>query len=382
MKRKLVAILLILCMSVSFSHVAHASSCSLDSEDELKKRRDIDDILFPDEDTMFNQMLKQLPYDEQYLLSNGIIDSNSLERKIYVETKTPLGVKRIAQSTYYYSTLDMPSANFYIVTECWKNKDYTTTTYNGETCFKFTKNGIVIYVKKTAFYPTENSSYYDKSGQNPSNGVVSSIVSNYLNDNNTSMYYTALWRIFNADGLQYVQLSMYGTQAFKYEEDEIVLQHRVVTCSDSSALIRMNAPKYPTLKVTIANTGAGNRYLGGYYIKGVGSSTSTKDISKLINLGYKTYKLASGIAVSNLSFNDVYSLYNVVVGLNKSGSTYLSDTIPLSNPGKNIYSYSCGLKSPFALENTSHYYQIHVGLNGADGTSLKYKVTLTTSSSK
>ncbi len=110
----------------------------------------------------------------------------------------------------------------------------------------------------------------------------------------------------------------------------------------------------------------------------MGSNTIVSDISSLIQLGYKTYKVA---AVSSLTFDDVASLLDM--DLNKTGiltKTYLSDTIALSNVASSIYSYSCSLASPFALEDNGDYFQAHIGLNGADGTSLTYKVTLTTSS--
>ena len=83
-----------------------------------------------------------------------------------------------------------------------------------------------------------------------------------------------------------------------------------------------------------------------------------------------------------MSFDDVASLFDAVVSLDKSGilnKTYLSDTIPLSNTYENIYSYSCSLTSPFALEDNGDYFQTHIGLNGADGTSLSYKVTVSSS---
>lgn len=115
----------------------------------------------------------------------------------------------------------------------------------------------------------------------------------------------------------------------------------------------------------------------------MGSNTGVSDISSLIQLGYKTYKVAAGAAVSSLTFDDVASLFDMAVDLNKTGiltKTYLSDTIALSNVASSIYSYSCSLASPFALEDNGDYFQAHIGLNGADGTSLTYKVTLTTSS--
>lgn len=274
----------------------------------------------------------------------------------------------------------MPGANFYIVTEGWKNNSYTSATYNGYDCFQFTKDSTTIYVKKTAFYPSSASgASYDKSGRYPaSDSVISTNVTNYLNTGDSSFYYSGRWHIYNADGLAYVQLGVYGTQAFKYEADEVALQHKVITSAGANALNYTGFPKSPTLKLSITNTGSGQRYFGGYFIKGLGDNTSTTDIGPMIELGYKTYKLAASLAVPSLSFGTVKTLYDYAVSLNKTGittKTYLSDTIALSNIAKNIYSYSCSLKCPFSLASNGAYFQAHVGLNGADGTSLKYDVT-------
>lgn len=236
-----------------------------------------------------------------------------------------------------------------------------------------------MYVKKTAF--CTDSSGKETSGKIGSASLISTNLTNYLNSGNSDFYYTGTWRVFYADGLDYVQLALYGSQAFKYEEDEIVLQHKAIA-GTNSGLNTMTSLSYPTLQLQITNTGAGNRYLGGYYVKGVGSNTSIDDIASLIDLGYKTAKVASG-TVSNLKFDDVASLFNTMVGLSKSGAltkTYLSDTVALSNVSKNIYAYSCSLKSPFELIGEGHYFQTHIGLNGADGTSLRYKVTVSLNS--
>ena len=334
-------------------------------------------ITNPDEETMFAQMMKQLPAEEADLYARGMIGEESIGRKVNVGIGA---TRKKAVTIYYYPTLNMPGACFYVVTDCWKNKPYysssSTVTYNGKQCFKFQKGSTVVYVCKTAFFPNE-SGFYDKSGQYPSDSSVSADVTNYLNKGNSDFSYSGKWRIFNADGNKYVQLTVFGTQAFKYEEDEIVLQHKVF----ATAGISLRPKQYPTLKLEIVNTGKGRRYFGGYYVKGVGDGKSIGDISTLIQLGFKTAKVAAGLAVSKLSFGDVSSILKLVVSLQKSSGTFLSDTVSLSNVAKKVYSYSCSLKCPFSVASDGNYYQVHIGLNGSDGDKLKYKVTYSHSDS-
>lgn len=353
-----------------------SSSVTTFALESAEKITQLESIMNPDEETMFAQMMAQLPSDEANLLADGLIGEESLGKQVTIKT----GTRSTTAKEYFYHKLDMPGAMFYIVTLGWEDGNYTITTHSGYSCYKFVKDDIIVYVRTSAFNPGASG---DASNKYPSDSTISANVTSYLNSGNSSFYYSGKWRIYTADGLTYVQLAVYGTQAFKYEEDEIVLQHKAITSSGAAALSNMQAPKYPTLKLEIKNTGSGRRYLGGYYVKGVGDNTSVSDISSLIQLGYKTVKVASGVAVANLSFDDVASLFDTVVSLNKSGTfskTYLSDTVPLSNVASNIYSYSCSLASPFALTDKGDYFQTHIGLNGADGTSLSYKVTVSTSS--
>lgn len=364
----------LLCILLTFSLAISISVPAFAQENATSER---ESLLNPDEETMFEQMMRQLPYDEEFLLEEGAISLESLGQPMAIDDKAS-----VQSTTYYYKTLTMPAAMFYIVTVGYRDKDYTSATYNGNECYKFTRGNIIVYVKKTAF--CTDSSGKEKSGKIGSASLISTNLTNYLNSGNSDFYYTGMWSVFYADGLDYVQLALYGSQAFKYEEDEVVLQHKAIA-ETNSGLNTMTALSYPTLQLQIANTGSGNRYLGGYYVKGVGSNTSVDDIASLIDLGYKTAKVASGAAVSNLKFDDVASLFNTMVGLSKTGvltKTYLSDTVALSNVSKNIYAYSCSLKSPFELNGEGHYFQTHIGLNGADGTSLRYTVTVSLDSSR
>lgn len=354
----------LLCMLLTLSLII-SMSIPVSAQTDVSSEKE--DLLNPDEEIMFEQMMRQLPDDEMRLLEEGEIGVESLVQPMEGAAKA---------TSRYYETLTMPAAMFYIVTIGYRDKDYTSATYNGKECYKFTRGNTIVYVNKKAFVvdPIEG----EKSGKIGSASDISTNLTNYLNSGNSDFYYTGTWRVFSADANTYVQLALYGSQAFKFEEDEIVLQHKAIA-ETNVGLNTMVALCYPTLKLQITNTGKGNRYFGGYYIKGEGSNTNVSDIASLIDLGYKTYKVASGSSVTNLSFDDVASLFDAVVGLKKSGvitKTYLSDTVALSNIDKNIYTYSCSIKSPFRVNHEGNYFQTHIGLNGADGTSLRYKVTV------
>lgn len=79
-----------------------------------------------------------------------------------------------------------------------------------------------------------------------------------------------------------------------------------------------------------------------------------------------------------LVFGFVYDVFRAAVSLNKSGlvyKSYVSETVSLSNPAKNVYGYSVDLTSPFKLTRVGHYFQTHIGLHGTDSSTVKYRVT-------
>lgn len=334
----------------------------------------VDSIINLDEETMYSQMMAQLPDDQEYLLQEGLIGPESLGISSAAVSTADAG----NSSVYYYPTLNMPSAHFYTVTIRYRDQDYTEALYFDKECFKFYSidNQTIIYVNCDAFDPNGSS----KMGSISSDSQISSSITDYLNSGNSSYYYSGQWTVFYADGSDYVWLAVFGTRAFKFEEDEILLEHKAIA---ETQMGFSGVYAYPNLKLEIENTGSGRRYLGGYYIKGVGANTNITDIAPLIEIGYRATQIVSGGAVANLTFDTVASIFNCVVGLTKSGvlnKTYLSETVPLSNIASDVYAYSCKLRSPFAINRNGAYFQAHIGLNGSDGTSLEYKVTYSSTS--
>lgn len=190
-----------------------------------------------------------------------------------------------------------------------------------------------------------------------------------------------------ADGYYEWHMSLSGSRAFFYENDEIVLETKIlrsILIREYGSYIRVvnkdtcwTAPK-PTMDLKITNTGTGRVYFGGYYIKGSGKDASVTDISRILNLAYATARLSG--SVTGLNARTFYALYNYAISLTKTSSgsikNYISETAPLSNAGGNKYAYQALMQSPFYLQRENFYYQMHIGLMGTKSSTLKFKVNI------
>lgn len=334
------------------------------------EKRNIYRIMNPTESEMYQQMLRQLPSDEAELIKKGLLDPSQAIAPLLSTRSTTQGF------TAYYTSMNMPIASFYIVAKGWQDGTYTSATYNDNDCFKFTLDDDTVYVRKNVLHP--DSYYYDIEGF-ISKAAMSTTLTIFLNNDNTDWAYHGHYRLqIDPYGQRWVRLVVWATQAFHYSSNELCLSHKVIVESEY-ALSTMSADKFPTLKLEITNTGSGGRYFGGYYMKGTGAYCSITNIADAIDLGYKAVKVAASTPVSGLSFNTVYGIFKIAVGLNKTGSgdnrSYVSETVSLSNPAKNVYGYSVELTSPYKLIDVGHYFQTHIGLYGTDSSTLEYKVT-------
>lgn len=349
----------------------------ISSVDSRSEEKSIDEILNPDEETMFEQMKAQMGFEEALLLAEGKIDTSSLGQPVYSTD----GVRAVTATSYYYSSFSMPTAQFYVVATGWRDSDFSSATYNGVECLKFSNGTMIVYVSKDAFYPDSNT-VYDNRGSNPTSlaSTVSTVVTSYMNAGNPNYYYSGKWRAYSdANGAQYVDFVIYGTQMGYFSSNKLVAKHKIITSAGSHAHLYLTGDVEPTIKVEITNTGSGSRYLGAYEIKGVGDSTDTDDISSMLKIGYKTYEIAASTAVSGLTTATAFSIFKETIDFLGSGSTakpYFSESIFLYNIAKGIYPYSCSLKCPFPMSSNGHYYEVYIGLMGSSGTSLKYKFTL------
>ena len=65
----------LLCILLTFSLAISISVPAFAQENATSER---ESLLNPDEETMFEQMMRQLPYDEEFLLEEGAISLESL----------------------------------------------------------------------------------------------------------------------------------------------------------------------------------------------------------------------------------------------------------------------------------------------------------------
>lgn len=201
------------------------------------------------------------------------------------------------------------------------------------------------------------------------------MLTKHLNLRNTDYVFNGQWRVAVADGsLPIVQLALWGSQAFYISSNQICLNHKLIVAD----FIPHSFYHTATFKLSIENPGEGQRYFGGCYIEGKGNSTTNNYISDLINIGYKTTEPYVPAAIDDLTYKTYNNLFKTSVNISKfgSGSTkaYLSETMSLSNPYKNVYCCSVELKSPYNLNKAGHSFQIYFGLMGTDSDSLKYHV--------
>jgi hypothetical protein len=244
----------------------------------------------------------------------------------------------------------------------------SAVSYNNQNCFKFTYGGNTIYVTTATFFKTQSPSL---------SASLSSAISNNINTSNSNYVYSTAFKsyqyTYNGMTVYRWSFARIGVRAFQYSNAEMIASCKIDTAYDfdvyqysmqdiattSSMVIS------PTLSMSVANTGSNSLYFGGYKLTGTGNTSSSTDISTIIDLGYKTAQ-AVGAVASGLSFASFYSLYQTTVGLIRSTSggrsTYNSDISPLSSGNK--YSYSCSTTSPFNIMLTNDLYTLSIGFIG------------------
>lgn len=98
---------------------------------------------------------------------------------------------------------------------------FSQVTYNGVKCNKFTSGSNTVYVNASAFRTTNSRSSY------PSDSSVSGQLTANLNNNNSNYAYSYMTRSGYADGYYEWHMSLSGSRAFFYENDEIVLETKI-----------------------------------------------------------------------------------------------------------------------------------------------------------
>lgn len=356
----------VVCLSLLLSITCPA----LAAEATLRESTDsmnVEPALYPDEDTMFEEMMNQLPMDEEYLLSEGLMDSRSLCQKAVTYTRG----RAATVYNYFYQSLNMPSAMFYIVATNWESQNYSIEGFAGKDCYKFTKDDIAVYVEIAAFYPPD--SFYDESGVCPGNNTVSSTMTRYVNSNQTGYVYSGYWHIYTVDTARYVDLILFGNRVYKSGID-FVAQSTVL---ETSGFLFYDPVCCPTITISISEKENEESYFDSYYTRGLGYSSrnknnSTEDFSYLIELGIAAAPIVEGVVTgAALAFSSYASLFGALVipittNDDDSKEFHMSLTVPISNPADHEYAYSCSTTSPYLLLEKGNYFQSNITMhNGA-----------------
>ena len=323
----------------------------------------------PTDEEIFQELLEQLPSDEAGLVAMGLLTPEECV------SSRPMPASLAATNYGPYSSLNIPSAAAHImITSLADSGRPSVVTYSGKTCYKFTADEGTVYVVTTVF---DQASAY---GQYTSNSTISSNVTSKLNNSITSGYYAYKYNIYNADGIQYVDMTLYRVQAMKMGSDEIApsvtIQDSVTTYSDFAVIhsdkVGGALISKPDLELEMVNVGSSKAFFNAFYVKGQGTGNSV-DVSKLLSVGYLGYQIAS--AVPALTVATAYSLLQTGLTLTPSSNGFVTNTLPLSSPGENHYIYSCALQTPYNLTKVGDYFQIHVGVENINS-GCTYAVTV------
>lgn len=379
MKRRIISTLLMMTLIISvFAEPAIALDTTVTEDEILNQLVHIegDTVYIEDTNVSLDMMKKYYTISEEELEE---INSRANQDSV---ANAPSSTR--ANTVYGpYTTISiMPTKAMAIVLSNLQGQvgvPFYPVEYNGASCYKFTSGSDVVYVKTNAF--TRQSSEFVFPGQTSISSSLSYNANNKNTDYVTSSHGSSVAIV---DGAEYVwSLSLIGSQVFNYSSTEIVAKSAVLyttrfTAYTDSILVNGNQTESlsPELSIDIINSGTKGTYFGGFYIKGEGSRTSTKDISDWINIGYSTYQLFQSIGTLNIgTFN---KLYNTAVNLTSSGIVtvyYESGTQPLSNESKKIYAYNGKMKCPYLLADQGDYYEMHIGLN-KPGSDVRYNISL------
>lgn len=263
-----------------------------------------------------------------------------------------------------------------------KGKTYSLVNYSGKECYKFTSGANTIYVYAGAFQKEKSLSAY------PSASSVSTTLTNHANNKDTDYIYSNLTKSeMAADASCFIwDIAQVGVQAYKTNNDYCNLQammaHTIrILAYDSYLYVAGGNPSIkvqPTLTFTMKNTGNKSAYFGAVRYWGLGENTSNLSIQNLVSLGSLT-KAAVG-AVTGLTISSLWNLLNTAVTFSKQSASgqklYVTPDIVLSNPGKNIYVYKCGMKAPFTLKEKDSYYKMDVGIIGYPSNATTYSCSI------
>lgn len=369
MFKKIVAIMLSLSILVSISIPVFAVADVADSTSVYTPENDESEEYVPSNEELARK---------EALRPHGLED-------LYAYTPAATGTNTTVYGPYINIDL-MPAVAIGTMLSAIENDIflYAEYTFGGRAnCYKFTHNGITVYVSAEAFRKTQ-SAHDTMSSSN-----LSAILSERLTTNNSLPVYTTRIRAENGPNGGYTwYMTQTAYRGFFNSSNEVVVDAEIVGSVyfsvEGTYLTRQGSSAdnvKPTFDVRINNPGSGQVFYGGYQVMGKGSNVSVNDIAALIDLGYKSIKIASNIIVSGLTFGTFYSILDTSFALNKWSSgtykEYMSAIKPISNEAENVYTYSWEFTPPYSLRSATCYHQAVFGLMGTKTSTLDFIVTIT-----
>lgn len=309
----------------------------------------------------------------------------------------------LAASSETFNSLDITESAYYVMRDAMNKGNYNVKKINNVWYYSFTSGSKTVYIKGSAFRK-ENSGFSTVTLKR-ANSAISSSISKGQNSGDKVVIYrsrsvayssTHKTDIYKWDFTLYKLFAMNdnGGITFKLKRiSNMRIDHQlkwrmrssVLTFKDSTSKYTLNngrsgtasfATLTPKFDVQITNPGTNKNYLSTYTIAGKGKATTTKNIDKLIDVGYTTASVAAQVyATKSLKISNLYSLYKAADSLKSSSSEYLSREKYSLTVG-NKYVLKSTFTSPIILRSTNDYFQVSIGLRTVIGAKTAISFTL------
>lgn len=307
----------------------------------------------------------------------------------------------LAASSETFDSLDISESAYYVMRDAMNKGNYNVKKMNGVWYYSFTSDSKTVYIKGSAFRGGNSG----LSTVTQANSAISSAISKGQNSGDKVVIYrscsvayssTHQTDIYKWDFTLYKLSAMNdnGGITFKLKRiSNMRIDHQlkwrmrssVLTFKDSSSKYTLNngrsgsasfATLTPKFDVQITNPGTNKNYLSTYTIAGKGKATTTKNIDKLIDVGFTTASVAAKVyATKSLKIENLYKLYKAANSMKSSSSEYLSREKYALTVG-NKYVLKSTFTSPIILRRNNDYFQVSIGLRTVIGPKTAISFTL------
>lgn len=308
-----------------------------------------------------------------------------------------------AASSETFNTLDITESAYNVMRDAMNKGKYNVVKKNGVWYYSFTSGSKTVYIRGSAF--RNEKSGFSTATLKKANSAVSSAISKGQNSGDKVVIYRTRSIAYSSNHQTDIyrwDFTMYKLSAmndnggitFKLKRiNNMRIDHQlkwrmrstVLKFTDSTSKYTLNAGSSgtasfatltPKFDVQMTNPGTNKNYLSTYTIAGKGKATTTKNIDKLIDVGFTTALVAAKTyTTKSLKIENLYKLYKAANSLKSSSSEYLSREKYALTEGKN-YVLKSTFASPIVLRKNNDYFQISIGLRTAIGSKTAISFTL------